>query len=333
MRLGPEFHRFGFSLGKHVHRFKGNAARVPTLAGEATGSGWAHTEHPSQGICSVSRASSASSTSAFARANRWSVSWAATSSSTRLALPPADEHRAASRARLPGYLHVGMTPQNLAVAILDVNETLSDLAPLARRFEEVGAPGDLLDTWFAATLRDGMALAASGRYAGFPEVAHAALRPLLARVRGLASPVDEAADHVLAGIGTLRLHPDVEPGLRRMRDAGLRIVTLTNGSAATTAELLERAAVGELVERHLDVGEAGRWKPAPEPYEHACRALGVAIGAAVLIAVHPWDVHGAKCAGLRGAWLDRHGDPYPSVFLEPDARASELPALVDQLVE
>jgi 2-haloacid dehalogenase len=220
-----------------------------------------------------------------------------------------------------------------SVAILDVNETLSDLAPLARRFEQVGAPSDLLGTWFAATLRDGIALAASGRYAAFPEVARAALRALLGRVGGLRSPIDEAADHVLAGIGTLPVHPDVEPGLRRMRGAGLRIATLTNSSVAAAKGLLERAALADLVELNLDVSEVGRWKPAPEPYLYACRALGVAPGAAVLIAAHPWDVHGAKCAGLRGGWLDRHGDPYPSVFLAPDASAAELSVLVDRLIE
>ena len=220
-----------------------------------------------------------------------------------------------------------------SVAILDVNETLSDLAPLAGRFEEVGAPGGLLPTWFAATLRDGIALAASGQYAAFPDVARAALLALLARVGGLTRPLDEAADHVLAGIGTLPLHPDVEPGLRRLREAGLRIATLTNGSAATTEALLGRAGVADLVERTLDVSEVGRWKPAPEPYWYACRALGVALSAAALIAVHPWDVHGAKRAGLGGAWLDRHGDPYPGVFLAPDATGSDLPTLADRLVE
>jgi 2-haloacid dehalogenase len=220
-----------------------------------------------------------------------------------------------------------------SVALLDVNETLSDLAPLAGRFEEVGAPGDLLPTWFAATLRDGIALAASGQYAAFRDVARAAMRPLLARVGALGRPVDEAADHVLAGIGTLPVHPDVEPGLRRMRDAGLRVATLTNGSAATAAGLLERAGIAHLVERNLDVAEVGRWKPAAEPYQYACKTLDIAPAAAVLIAAHPWDVHGAKCAGLRGAWLNRHGDRYPSVFRAPDASAAELPALVDQLIE
>jgi 2-haloacid dehalogenase len=216
-----------------------------------------------------------------------------------------------------------------SVALLDVNETLSDLAPLAERFEDVGAPGDLLPTWFAATLRDGIALAASGQYADFPDVARAALHTLLARVGG--PPLEEAAEHVLAGMAALSVHPDVEPGLRRLREAGIRAATLTNGSAAAAEALLERAGIADLVERYLDVSEVGRWKPAPEPYRHACRTMNVAEGDAALIAVHPWDVHGARRAGLRGAWLDRHRVPYPSFFLAPDVSASDLPTLVDRL--
>jgi 2-haloacid dehalogenase len=52
----------------------------------------------------------------------------------------------------------------------------------------------------------------------------------------------------------------------------------------------------------------------------------------VLIAAHPWDVHGAKRAGLPAAWLDRHSHPYPEVFAGPDWTANSLPALADELV-
>jgi 2-haloacid dehalogenase len=48
--------------------------------------------------------------------------------------------------------HMGGRP---SVVVFDGNETLSDMNPLRRRLEEVGAPGHLLDTWFAATLRAG----------------------------------------------------------------------------------------------------------------------------------------------------------------------------------
>ena len=220
-----------------------------------------------------------------------------------------------------------------SVALLDVNETLSDLAPLAGRFDEVGAPGHLLPTWFASTLRDGIAIAATGQYADFQDVGRAALRTVLADVPRLRRPLDEAAEHILAGMAALSVHPDVPDGIRALDRAGLRIATLTNGSAATAAGLLERAGLQELVAANLAVAEVGRWKPALEPYHYACRTLGVAEGDAVLIAAHPWDVHGAKQAGLRGAWLDRNGRPYPNVFTAPDVTGATLPALVGQLID
>jgi 2-haloacid dehalogenase len=219
-----------------------------------------------------------------------------------------------------------------AVALFDVNETLSDLAPLGDRFEQLGAPRHLLHTWFASTLRDGIAHAASGDYAEFQQVAHAVLHTLLAEVPNLSAPPDEAAGHVLAGMGTLSVHPDVAPGIRVLRESGVRVATLTNGGAAIVKGLLERSGLDGLVERNITVDEIRRWKPAPEPYRHACRTMDVVEGDAVLIAVHPWDVHGAKRAGLRGGWLDRDGSPYPDHFERPDVTAPDLPALAQALL-
>jgi 2-haloacid dehalogenase len=218
-----------------------------------------------------------------------------------------------------------------AVAIFDVNETLSDLSPLAARFEEVGAPPGLLAGWFAGTLRDGIALAASGDYAPFLDVGRAVLIGELAVLPRLSRPPSEAADHVLAGLATLSVHPDVPEGLRLLDAAGIRIATLTNGSADIARGLLERAGLDGLAERNLDVTEVRRWKPAPEPYLYACRELGVAPAEAAMVAVHPWDVHGAVRAGLRGAWLHRAGAPYPEVFERPTVSGRELPSLARAL--
>ena len=55
-------------------------------------------------------------------------------------------------------------PRLPAVSLFDVNETLSDMSPVAARFVAVGAPAPLASTWFAALLRDGFARA-PGAYA------------------------------------------------------------------------------------------------------------------------------------------------------------------------
>ncbi len=218
------------------------------------------------------------------------------------------------------------------LVLFDVNETLSDLEPLRTHFEEVGAPGELLDLWFASTLRDGFALAAAGAYADFRTVALGVLRSRLAQVVALRGDPGEAAARIVAGFGELDVHPDVEEGVRKLAEAGVRMATLTNGAVEVAQKLLERAGLADLIERQLSVDEVRRWKPAPEPYLHAARALGVPPAQCALIAVHPWDIDGAKRAGLQAAWLNRKRSPYPEFFQPPDFTGEKLGGLADALL-
>jgi len=162
-----------------------------------------------------------------------------------------------------------------AVLVLDVNETLSDMSPLAARFEAVGAPAHLLPAWFAGVLRDGFALAAGGDYADFADVARAALHSMLSEVDGLGQSPREAAEHIMAGLSQLTLHPDVRPGLEQLHAAGVRLVALTNGSTENASSLLERSDLAGLIERVLSVESVRRWKPSPAPYAYAASMCDV----------------------------------------------------------
>src|SRR6266508_924298 len=129
-----------------------------------------------------------------------------------------------------------------SVAVFDVNETLSDMAPLAERFAEVGSAPQLARTWFASLLRDGFALAAAGGVESFATIGNDLLRTLLARDQ-LDRGIDEAVDHIMSGFQSLEVHPDVPEGVRRLRQGGLRLVTLSNGAAKVADGLLTRAGV------------------------------------------------------------------------------------------
>lgn len=220
----------------------------------------------------------------------------------------------------------------LEVVAFDVNETLSDLAPLAAEFTGAGLPADLRTAWFASTLRDGFALAAAGVEAPFADIAAAALRTLLHGRPDLTRPADEVVDAVLAGFQQLGVHPDVADGMRTLARGGLRIVTLTNGAAGIGRGLLERAGLDDVVEQYLSVEDAGRWKPAPQAYRLAADRTGVPIDRIALVAVHPWDTDGAKRAGMTSAWINRTGGPYPPVFTRPDVEGSDLPDVAARLL-
>ncbi|WP_181767266.1 haloacid dehalogenase type II [Streptomyces albidus (ex Kaewkla and Franco 2022)] len=220
----------------------------------------------------------------------------------------------------------------LRVVVFDVNETLSDMTPLRSRFEDVGAPGHLLPTWFTGVLRDGFALTAAGSYADFADVARDGLLSLLPDVPGWSGDADAAARHILAGLAELNVHPDIPAGVRALREAGLRLVTMTNGDPALTEGLLERAGVRDHFDTLLGVGGPRCWKPVPEAYRYAVRMAGVEPGEAVLVAVHPWDVDGAQRAGLAGAWLRRgSAGRYPETLTPPDWSADDLEELARSL--
>lgn len=214
------------------------------------------------------------------------------------------------------------------VVLFDVNETLSDLAPLEERFDAVGAPAGTLRLWFASVLRDGIALAAAGATAPFAEVAAETLRGLL---RPLTADLEAAVEHVMTGFSTLGVHPDVAPGVESLTALGLRLATLSNGVASVAQGLLDRARLRSQFERLLSVEDAGVWKPAPGAYRHGLTACGVTASEAMLVAVHPWDVDGAGRAGLATAWLNRDGVDYPAFFRPADVEIRSLPELADVL--
>lgn len=144
--------------------------------------------------------------------------------------------------------------------------------------------------------------------------------------------MSEAADNILAGFQELGLHDDVPDGMRRLREGGVLMMTLTNGSAELTGTLLARGGVQDLVERRFSVDEVKQWKPAPDPYLHVARECGVPVEQIALIAVHPWDVDGAKRAGLLAGWLRREKEPYPDFFERPDATGTSLSAVAEALL-
>jgi 2-haloacid dehalogenase len=214
------------------------------------------------------------------------------------------------------------------VIVFDVNETLSDMSPMAERFAQVGAPGELARLWFTALLRDGFALTAAGDNMPFADIAAEVLRALL-REAGVTD--NGAVEHVLGGMSSLTLHPDVPEAVRSLASDGYRLITLTNGSAQIAERLFSAVGVRKDFEALLSVEDARAWKPAPAAYQHAAAMCGTALEEMVLVAVHPWDVHGAARAGMRTAWVNRAGETYPRHFADPDHVVTALTDLPSAL--
>jgi 2-haloacid dehalogenase len=211
------------------------------------------------------------------------------------------------------------------VVAFDVNETLLDLAPVGAALVELGQPEHLLPTVFGRTLLTGFAATVAGSWCRFRDAFDAAL----AQATDL-GPDDRS--RVADAFGELVPHPDVEPALRRLAEAGIRAVTLSHGSPGVADAGLARVGLSALVERTLSSESIRAWKPAREVYLWAAGSCGVAPAALALVAAHGWDVQGAQRAGLTGAWFPRSERVYPAVYEPAHVTAAGLVEAVDALL-
>ena len=218
-----------------------------------------------------------------------------------------------------------MTRRRPEVVAFDVNETLLDLAPVRAALVEAGQPEHLLGAVFARTLLTGFAAATAGGWCRFRDAFDAALAQTTELTTADRSRVADA-------FGELAPHPDVEPALRRLTEAGVRAVTLTHGSPGVAEAALERGGVRPLVAETLSSEVIRAWKPAREVYLWAAGVCAVEPERMALVAAHGWDVQGAQRAGLTGAWFPRAERVYPDVYAEPSVRAADLGGAVEALL-
>jgi 2-haloacid dehalogenase len=214
------------------------------------------------------------------------------------------------------------------VVAFDVIETLASLEPLRERLVESGQPPELLDAWYTRTLRDGMALSMTGDYAGFGDVAAAAL---LGLTHGMMS--DDQVAYVMAGFSELTAYPDALPAVRRLNEAGVPVACLTNGDADVVSAFVERTGLGPYVSRIITVAEVFRWKPAAVVYLYAAEVMRVAPGRMALVAAHDWDCHGAKRAGLTTGWVSRKSGRFGAPFAPPDVSGEDLAEVAAGLLD
>jgi 2-haloacid dehalogenase len=218
------------------------------------------------------------------------------------------------------------------IIVFDVNETLLNLDGVRPVFDRIFGDPAALRLWFAGLITYSEALTLAGVYVPFTDIGAAVLR-MLAATRGLTISDADAAE-LTDRFATMPPHPEVPAALRRLRDHGFRLFTLTDNTLAISGRQLENAGVIDLFERRFSVDETvHRHKPAQEAYHSVTAALGVEPGGICLIASHVWDTVGALAAGWQAALILREGNAPLAVGPQPDYIGEDLDAIADQLIK
>ncbi len=216
------------------------------------------------------------------------------------------------------------------ILLFDVNETLLQVHSLSPHFLQAFGSSHVLQEWFDAVILYTQTANLTDTYEDFAAIASHALQ-MVASAHDL--PLAPEVKHsILFGMRSLPPHPEVSGALLRLSQAGFRMATLTNSPAATADVQLQNAGIHHFFERALSVDTIRRYKPAPETYAFAAQALQASPSNIMLIAAHPWDVRGARHAGLRGTFIRRPGKAWFGDDLLPEITADNLDEFAGTLI-
>ena len=218
------------------------------------------------------------------------------------------------------------------IIVFDVNETLLDLDTIQPVFDRIFGDPAAMRLWFADLITYSEALTLAGVYVPFTDIGAAVLK-MLAATRGRTISAADAAE-LTDRFATMPPHPEVPAALRRLREHGFRLFTLTDNTLAISGRQVEHGGIIDLFERRFSVDETvRRHKPAPEAYHSVATALDLDPAGICLIASHVWDTIGAGAAGWQTALILREGNAPLDVGPQPDYIGKDLDAIADQLIQ
>ena len=94
------------------------------------------------------------------------------------------------------------------------------------------------------------------------------------------------------------LYPGVVPALEALAARGVPLACVTNKPAAFTEPLLARCGIADYFAVTVSGDTLAEKKPHPAPLQHACRLLGVAPAAALMVGDSANDAEAARAAGM-----------------------------------
>jgi 2-haloacid dehalogenase len=122
--------------------------------------------------------------------------------------------------------------------------------------------------------------------------------------------------------------PDTVAALKRLRAAGVHIVTIANFSTKMLRANAEHAGIVDLFDDLLSTEVNGTYKPDRAAYALGMRRLGLRKSEITFAAFGGWDAYGGKNFGYTTYWVNRFGLPPERLGLPPDGTGRDLEGFV-----
>jgi 2-haloacid dehalogenase len=140
-------------------------------------------------------------------------------------------------------------------------------------------------------------------------------------------------DRLMGQYAELSAFPENTEQLQRLKDAGIALSILSNGTPWMLDQAIKTSGLGGYFEHVLSVDVVKRFKTAPEAYQMGPDTFGCDASDILFVSSNCWDICGASWFGYRTIWLNRYGLPLERLGVKPHRIGSSLQDIADYALE
>lgn len=131
----------------------------------------------------------------------------------------------------------------------------------------------------------------------------------------------------------LQPHRDTPAALRRLRDAGLPMGIISNGSTASISQVVENSGLGWAFDQLISVESVQVFKPHSSVYALAETRMGQPRENVLFVSSNAWDAAAAAHFGFPVCWVNRRNSVFEEMGVRPAYTVPHLEAMTDMLLE
>ena len=166
----------------------------------------------------------------------------------------------------------------------------------------------------------------SDRYAPFWQVTEDAL-VFSTRKLGL-DLTEDARKRLMSQYACLSAFPENLGALRELKQLGLPLAILSNGTPEMLDIAVKSAGMNGLFDHLLSVEAVKKYKTAPEAYRLGPDAFKLPTREILFVSSNCWDALGAAWFGYTTFWINRSGQPLEELGVQPTAQGRLLTDVV-----
>ena len=213
-------------------------------------------------------------------------------------------------------------------AVFDAYGTLFDVHSAASRYKErLGQHAQAVSTiWRTKQLEYTWLRSLMHSYVDFWEVTQDALDYTL-EFQGIDD--NSLRKDLLNAYFELSCYPEVLETLSKIKQMGLGIAILSNGSPKMLEAGVTKSNLGKVMDSIISVDTIEIFKPSPKVYQLATDNLGCKPEEILFFSSNAWDVSGAATFGLKTVWVNRFAQAKERLPGNPILEINTLDAVLE----